>query len=129
MNELKRAYQAANEEIALVRRSGSTFQCAMCPKTFIERGVFYDHIRNKHNLLYADYKEQFGRCEVESAPFECKICEKVIKYDSHVVDTHLKFVHGINWVGYVERVRQMRMGEVPEDLPVIQTFTCRICNL
>ena len=28
-----------------------------------------------------EYKDRFGRCETESAPFECKICGKVIKYD------------------------------------------------
>jgi len=30
--ELRRAYQAAEEEIALVKRSASVFQCALCTK-------------------------------------------------------------------------------------------------
>merc|ERR1712223_734607 len=37
-NELKRAYQDAEEEIALTRRSYSTFQCALCPKQLNESG-------------------------------------------------------------------------------------------
>merc|ERR1712126_542847 len=38
--ELEKAYQAAEEEIALVRRSACTFQCALCPKKFGDRGSF-----------------------------------------------------------------------------------------
>jgi hypothetical protein len=44
-DELKKAYEAAEEEIALTRRSGSTYQCALCPKTFNDNGAFYGHIQ------------------------------------------------------------------------------------
>jgi hypothetical protein len=128
-NELRRAYQAADEEIALTRRSGSTFQCAICPKTFNDNGAFYGHIQSKHNMQWKDYKDQHGRCEVESAPFECKICGRVVKYDRNTVHTHLKNVHGITWVIYLDRIRKMRQGEVPDDLPSIETFECRVCNV
>ena len=128
-NELRRAYQAADEEIALTRRSGSTFQCAICPKTFNDNGAFYGHIQSKHNMQWKDYKDQYGRCEVESAPFECKICGRVVKYDRNTVHTHLKNVHGITWVIYLDRIRKMRQGEVPDDLPSIETFECRVCNV
>ena len=127
--EIKRAYQAADEEIALTRRSGSTFQCAVCPKTFNDNGAFYGHIQSKHNMQWKDYKDQYGRCEVESAPFECKICGRVVKYDRNTVHTHLKNVHGITWVIYLDRIRKMRQGEVPDDLPSIETFECRVCNV
>ena len=128
-NELRRAYQAADEEIALTRRSGSTFQCAICPKTFNDNGAFYGHIQSKHNMQWKDYKDQYGRCEVESAPFECKICGRVVKYDRNTVHTHLKNVHGITWVIYLDRIRKMQQGEVPDDLPSIETFECRVCNV
>lgn len=128
-NELKIAYQAADEEIALTRRSGSTFQCAICPKTFNDNGAFYGHIQSKHNMQWKDYKDQHGRCEVESAPFECKICGRVVKYDRNTVHTHLKNVHGITWVIYLDRIRKMRQGEVPDELPSIETFECRVCNV
>ena len=128
-NELKRAYQAADEEIALTRRSGSTFQCAVCPKTFNDNGAFYGHIQSKHNMQWKDYKDQYGRCEIESAPFECKICGRVVKYDRNTVHTHLKNVHGITWAIYLDRIRKMRQGEVPDDLPSIETFECRVCNV
>ena len=44
--ELWRSWQAAEEEIALVKRSASTFQCAMCPNKFGARGSFCGHERN-----------------------------------------------------------------------------------
>ena len=88
--ELEKAYDAANEEIMLTRRSASLFNCALCPKVFNDNGAFYGHIQNKHDISYRDYKDKYGRCETESQPFECKICGKVIKYDRNTVHTHLK---------------------------------------
>merc|ERR1712226_846503 len=68
--ELRRAFQAAEEEIALVKRSASTFQCALCPKKFNARGSFSGHIKNVHKKNWFEYLEQYGSCEVESAPFQ-----------------------------------------------------------
>ena len=85
--------------------------------------------QTKHNMVWRDYKEQYGRCEVESAPFECKICGRVVKYDRNTVHTHLKNVHGINWAMYLDRIRRMRRGEIPEDLPAPETYECRVCNV
>jgi len=127
--ELERAYEAANEEIALTRRSASLFTCAMCPRVFNDNGAFYGHIQNKHDISYRDYKEKFGRCETESQPFECKICGKVIKYDRNTVHTHLKNVHGINWTKYLDRIRRLRRGLEPEPLPVMKMVECRVCNV
>merc|ERR1719361_138114 len=127
--ELAKAYEAAEEEIALTRRSASIFNCALCPKTFNDNGAFYGHIQTKHNMIWREYKDQYGRCEVESAPFECKICGRVVKYDRNTVHTHLKNVHGINWAMYLDRIRRMRRGETPEDLPAPETHECRVCNV
>ena len=80
-------------------------------------------------MVWRDYKEQYGRCEVESAPFECKICGRIVKYDRNTVHTHLKNVHGINWAMYLDRIRRMRRGETPEDLPAPETHECRVCNV
>ena len=124
--ELERAYKAANEEIALTRRSASLFTCAMCPRVFNDNGAFYGHIQNKHDISYRDYKEKFGRCETESQPFECKICGKVIKYDRNTVHTHLKNVHGINWTKYLDRIRRLRRGLEPEPLPVMKMVSSRV---
>ena len=49
--ELKKAYKAADEEIALTRRSGSTYKCALCPKTFNDNGAFYGHIQVKSHSI------------------------------------------------------------------------------
>jgi len=127
--EIERAYEAANEEIALTRRSASLFTCAMCPRVFNDNGAFYGHIQNKHEISYRDYKEKYGRCETESQPFECKICGKVIKYDRNTVHTHLKNVHGINWTKYLDRIRKLRRGLEPDPLPVMKMVECRVCNV
>lgn len=39
--ELQRAYQDAEEEIALVTRTQSKFQCALCPKVLTDNGAFF----------------------------------------------------------------------------------------
>jgi len=127
--ELERAYEAANEEIALTRRSASLFTCALCPRVFNDNGAFYGHIQNKHDISYRDYKDKYGRCETESQPFECKICGKVIKYDRNTVHTHLKNVHGINWTKYLDRIRRLRRGLEPMPLPVMKMVECRVCNV
>lgn len=127
-NELARAYQAAEEEIALVKRSGSTYECALCQKRFQDHGTFYDHTKEKHNMSWNDYKDKYGRCEIESAPFECKICGSVVKYTRNIVHCHLKMVHGLNWIKYLERIRKMKVGEQPEELPELQRYDCQICN-
>ena len=56
--ELKAAYEAADEEIALTKRSGSTYKCALCPKTFTDNGAFYGHIQTKHNMQWKEYKDK-----------------------------------------------------------------------
>lgn len=129
VNELRKAYQAAEEEIALTRRSASTFQCAMCPKTMHENGPFHKHILKTHKMEWMDYKERYGRCEVESAPFECKICGRIVKYDRHTIHGHLKNVHGITWMDYLNRIRKMRVGETPDELPSIEFFECQVCGV
>ena len=50
--ELEKAYEAAEEEIALTRRSASIFNCALCPKTFNDNGAFYGHIQVRFLHLY-----------------------------------------------------------------------------
>ena len=126
--ELAKAYAFADEEIALTRRSASTFQCALCQKQFNDNGAFYGHIQTKHNMQWKEYKDKYGRCEIESAPFECQICNRVIKYDRNTVHTHLKNVHGINWSLYLDRVRKLKRGETPDELPQVETTECLICN-
>ena len=49
--ELEKAYEAAEEEIALTRRSASIFNCALCPKTFNDNGAFYGHIQVRIFIL------------------------------------------------------------------------------
>ena len=49
--ELAKAYEAAEEEIALTRRSASIFNCALCPKTFNDNGAFYGHIQVSQALI------------------------------------------------------------------------------
>jgi hypothetical protein len=127
--ELERAYQAAEEEIALVSRSGMSFECAICRKQFKNDKTFYDHTGKSHNIKWRDYKEQYGTGEVVAASFECKICGTVLKYIPNNVHSHLKGVHGLNWVKYIDRIRKMRRGEVPEELPSIDVFQCWICNV
>jgi len=128
-NELRKAHQAAEEEIALTSSSASTFQCALCPRTFNNHKTFYDHIvKRTHKTPWLEYKEKYGSCEVASAPFECKICGRVIKYTRDSITCHLKKVHAINWPIYLERLRKMREGERPGELPNIDFFECKICN-
>merc|ERR1712223_1371567 len=128
-DELRRAFQAAEEEIALVSRSGCKFQCAICPKQFTSDSSFYDHTQKLHNVSRVQYKERYGTGEVESSSFECKLCGNVLKFVPNNVHRHLKEVHGLNWPKYVERIRKMRRGERPEELPQISHFQCQICNV
>jgi len=127
--ELRRAYQAAEEEIALTSSTASVFQCAICPKKFSNHRTFYDHVgKRAHNMVWLEYKAQYGRCEVESAPFECKICGRVVKYTRASITNHMKMVHSITWPLYLERIRNMREGEKPKELPSIAVFECKICS-
>jgi len=127
-NELRRAWQAAEEEIALVKRSASTFQCAMCPNKFGARGSFSGHVRNVHKKNWFEYLDQYGSCEVESAPFQCKICSGIVHYSGPRIDSHLKNVHKIKWEEYIGYIRSMQRGEQPKELPQIDQYTCKICN-
>ena len=126
---MQRAYQLVEEEVELTKRSASIYLCALCEKQFNDNGAFYSHISTKHSMKWSEYKERFGRCEVESAPFECKICSRVVKYDRNTVHTHLKNVHGINWEMYVERLRKLRNGEEPSQLPQMESVECKVCNV
>ena len=75
-----------------------------------------------------DFFKRYGRCEIESAPFECQICNRVVKYDRNTVHTHLKNVHGINWAIYLDRIRKLKRGETPDELPTIEMTECLVCN-
>ena len=54
-NELRRAWQAAEQEIAIVKRSASTFQCAMCPNKFAAKGSVSRYVRNAHKKNWFKY--------------------------------------------------------------------------
>lgn len=127
-NELRKAEQAAEDEISFVKRSGSKFQCAICPKSFGSDSTMGGHAKKIHGIPWSEYKQKYGRCEVESAPFECKICGSVVKYTPNVVHSHIKQVHGLDWLEYLERIRKMARGEEPDPLPQIERFMCEICN-
>jgi len=127
-NELRKALAAAEDEISFVRRSGSKFQCAICSKTYESDSTMGGHAKKAHGLTWSEYKEKYGRCEIESAPFECKICGSVIKYTPSVVHSHIKQVHGLDWLQYLDRIRKMARGEEPDPLPQIERFMCGICN-
>ena len=47
----------------------------------------------------------------------------------NTVHTHLKNVHGINWTKYLDRIRKVRRGIVPDPLPQMEFFECRVCNV
>merc|ERR1712223_901996 len=128
-SELRRAYQAAEEEIALVSMNSSTFQCAICTKKITNRQTFYDHTKKVHDLPWLQYKAQYGDSEVESSAFECKICGRVVKYVRESISKHLRLVHAITWPQYLERIRKMRKGEMPQqELPSIAMFECKVCS-
>ena len=40
--------QDANDEIVLVKRSASTFQCSLCPNKYQARLSITEHVRNVH---------------------------------------------------------------------------------
>jgi len=126
--ELERAYQDAEDEISLTKRSMSIYQCALCPKQYSGMTSFFGHIQKVHDRKWLDYKSQYGPCEVERGPFQCHICDRVMKYDRNNVDRHLKGVHKITWPTYLDRIRKLRRGEKLDDLPTIQMFECKICN-
>jgi len=128
-DELTRAYQAAEEEIALTSRSGCKFICALCKKPFGNDSSLYGHIQKIHKMAWNAYKEQYGTGEVESSSFECKLCGNVLKFVPNNVHRHLKSVHGLDWPKYVDRIRKMRRGERPADLPSIEHYQCMICNV
>ena len=99
----------------------------MCGKEFNNDHAMYEHVKKQHNIPWLEFKEKYGRCEVESAPFECKICGSVIMYTRRVVYNHIKQVHGLYWPQYLDRIRRMAR-EQPEELPEIEGFECQICN-
>ncbi len=72
-SELRRAFSAAEEEVALTRRSGSVYRCALCSRQFTDNGAFSAHVQTKHSMQWREYKERYGRCEIESAPFQCQV--------------------------------------------------------
>ena len=86
------------------------------------------HTKNAHGMAWMDYQQKYGRCEIESAPFECKIYGSVVKYTPNVVHSHIIKVHGLDWLQYLDRIRKLARGEEPEPLPDIERFTCGICN-
>jgi len=126
--EMERAYQDAEDEIALTRRSLSIYQCVLCPKQYSDISSFFGHIKNAHNMKWQDYKFQHGSCEIERGTFQCQICDRVVKYDKDCVNRHLQNLHNISWPMYLDRIRKLRRGERLENLPPVQILVCRICN-
>ena len=80
-------------------------------------------------MKWPDYLNTHGRCEVDSAPFECKICGSVVHYSGTRIDSHLKNVHKITWAEYIDYIRSMQRGLLLKELPKIDVYTCKICNV
>ena len=126
--ELAKAFEAMKFEIALTQRSGTVYQCGLCSKTVVGWASFWEHIR-KHGYNWHDYRDKFGKCVIESANFQCRICNKVLKHEANCIHKHLQSLHGINWTQYLARVRGELRGIKQEPLPQIQLVNCKICDL
>jgi len=126
--ELAKAFDAMEFEIALTQRSGSVFQCGLCSKTVVGWSPFWEHVR-KHGLAWQDYRDRFGKSEIQSASFQCRICNKVIKHEANCIHKHLQNLHGINWTQYLARVRGELRGIPQDPLPVVKLTNCTICDL
>jgi len=125
--ELARAAEAAKFEIALTRRSGTVYKCAICAKTVQGWSPFWEHIR-KHKVNFHDYRAQYGKCKIESASFQCRICDKVLEYETNIIHKHLQGVHSINWTQYLARVRNVFRGIEQEPLPEVILEQCKLCD-
>ena len=90
--DLVKAREFLKWEKSITKRSMSVYRCAVCCATLEGVSSFYDHIR-KHGLEWAQYKLEFGSSCVKSSNFKCKICSRVVKYESSTVQKHLKNVH------------------------------------
>merc|ERR1719225_928230 len=53
-NELRKAEAAAEDEISFVRRSGSKFQCAICPKSFGSDSTMGGHAKKIHGIPWLE---------------------------------------------------------------------------
>eukprot|EP00092_Neocalanus_flemingeri_P030129 GFUD01032707.1.p1 GENE.GFUD01032707.1~~GFUD01032707.1.p1 ORF type:complete len:653 (-),score=136.83 GFUD01032707.1:29-1936(-) len=125
--ELARAAESAQFEIALTRRSGTVYQCAMCDKTVQGWSTFWEHIR-KHKVSLHEYRAKYGKCEIISASFQCRVCDKIIKHETNIVHKHLQKVHGISWTQYLARVRGELRGIKQEPLPEVMLEQCTLCD-
>jgi hypothetical protein len=45
-------------------------------------------------MPWKGYAEEYGRCEIELVPIECKFCGSVLKYTTIIAHCHLK---GVAW--------------------------------
>lgn len=127
-SELAKAFDAMEFEIALTQRSGTVFQCGLCSKTVVGWSPFWEHVR-KHGLAWQDYRDRFGKSEIQSASFQCRICHKVIKHEASCIHKHLQNLHGINWTQYLARVRGELRGIQQDPLPIVKLINCTICDL
>ena len=90
--ELVKAREFLKWEKTITKRSMSVYCCRVCSATVEGVSSFYDHIK-KHGLEWAQYKLEFGSSCVKTSNFKCKICSRVVKYESNTVQKHLKNVH------------------------------------
>merc|ERR1719369_2681722 len=98
-------------------RSGFRCECALCGYCTNDDTNFWGHITKTHNMKYADYKNEFGLCQIAigSGKFQCQMCQKLVKYMPGSIDKHLKTCHGINWSKYLDWFRRQNLSSEQPD--------------
>ena len=82
----------------------STFQCKVCdqPKDFNTRNKLMLHLLKEHNLSMKSYLEKEKQIISSLVNHTCKLCDKVMRWDSDTLIAHFDRFHSITPQNYFD---------------------------
>ena len=114
--------EVAKEEVGEMKLEGCVHQCKPCGNKFTVAQSFRRHIKDHHGLTTQQYRSQYGKSEIVSKNFTCKLCNSAIKHTRNMITQHLKTVHRLSWQEY------LNTNGKKSNLPAAQDFHCRLCS-
>ncbi|XP_071743490.1 uncharacterized protein [Lepeophtheirus salmonis] len=119
---LKHDSYDGDEEGSESNKRGLEEKCYLCRMKFFDVASLMAHISSVHdgpskdnmsNLSGPNSNDSLSTPKNISpsnnnsigGSFECKLCNRNFKYDRTAINEHLQAAHGINWLGYLDRIR------------------------
>ena len=87
------------------------YQCKICFERANMRQLINRHIAKAHKLKMCQYSDKYGESNIKKVFYTCKICQKVVLWETNFLKSHIRWEHNIELKQYFKEYVKMDRDE------------------